>query len=127
MASRGHTKAPAGRLAATPLRLRSGPVRIGPGPASRRPPPPIRPRPRYSRRLRGGSARSAGTTLRRPPPTRAGFESGLREGSDGGHGPVRYQVVEHQPGRLVRFRFTAPPGLLGEHRYELEDSDGTVL
>ena len=55
------------------------------------------------------------------------FESGLREGSDGGHGPVRYQVVEHQPGRLVRFRFTAPPGLLGEHRYELEDSDGTVL
>jgi hypothetical protein len=59
------------------------------------------------------------------PPMR--LEGGLREGSEGGHGPVRYQVIEHQRGRLVRFRFTGPPGLFGEHRYELEDGDGTVL
>ena len=56
------------------------------------------------------------------PPMR--LEEGLREGSEGGHGPVRYQVVEHQPGRLARFRFTGPPGLIGEHRYELQDGEG---
>lgn len=59
------------------------------------------------------------------PPMR--FEGGLREGNEGGHGPVRYQVVEHRPGRLVRFHFTGPPGLIGEHHYELEDGDGTTL
>jgi hypothetical protein len=59
------------------------------------------------------------------PPMR--FERGLREGSEGGHGPVRYQVVELSPGRLARFRFTGPPGLIGEHSYELETGDRTVL
>jgi hypothetical protein len=59
------------------------------------------------------------------PPMR--FEGGLHEGNEGGHGPVRYQVVEHLPGRLVRFRFTAPVGLVGEHRYELEDGEESVL
>jgi hypothetical protein len=59
------------------------------------------------------------------PPMR--FEGGLREGSEGGHGPIRYRVVEHRPGRSVRFRFTAPAGLVGEHGYELESGNGTVL
>jgi hypothetical protein len=58
------------------------------------------------------------------PPMR--FEGGLCEGSEGGHGPVRYQVVQHQSGRFVRFRFTGPPGLVGEHRYELQSGEGTV-
>lgn len=59
------------------------------------------------------------------PPMR--FEGGLREGSEGGHGPIRYRIIEHLPGRRVRFRFTAPPGLVGEHRYELEAGGGAVL
>jgi hypothetical protein len=59
------------------------------------------------------------------PPMR--FDGGLREGSAGGHGPIGYRVVEHRPGRGVRFSFTAPPGLVGEHGYELEDGERTVL
>jgi hypothetical protein len=55
------------------------------------------------------------------------FQHGLRVGSEGGHGPVRYRVIEHQPGRLARFRFTGPPGLIGEHRYELHPGNQTVL
>ncbi len=55
------------------------------------------------------------------------LQGGLHERSVGGHGPISYQVVEYQPGRLVRFRFTAPVGLIGEHRYELEAGDRTVL
>ncbi len=56
-----------------------------------------------------------------------GLQQGLREGSEGGHGPVRYQVVEHRSGRLARFRFTGPPGLTGEHRYELHTREETVI
>jgi hypothetical protein len=55
------------------------------------------------------------------------FEGGLREGNRGGHGPIRYGVLEHQRGQLARFGFTAPPGLIGEHRWELLDSGDTVV
>jgi hypothetical protein len=52
------------------------------------------------------------------------LDGGLRVGSEGGHGPIRYRVLEHQPGRLVRFAFTAPEGLIGEHGYQLDSSEG---
>ena len=55
------------------------------------------------------------------------LQLGLREGSEGGHGPVRYRVVEYRPGRLARFRFTGPPGLVGEHRFELDAGDSTAI
>jgi hypothetical protein len=55
------------------------------------------------------------------------LQRGLEEGSEGGHGPVRYRVVEYQSGRLARFRFTGPAGLIGEHRYELDARHGTVI
>jgi hypothetical protein len=43
----------------------------------------------------------------------------------GGHGPIRYEVVEHQPGCLARFRFLSPTQLVGEHAYEL-NTHGTA-
>ena len=52
------------------------------------------------------------------------FDRGLVAGARGGHGPIRYEVAEHLPGRLARFRFTAPRGLEGEHRFE---RDGSML
>jgi hypothetical protein len=55
------------------------------------------------------------------------FDGGLREGNEGGHGPIHYRVLEHRPGRLARFAFTAPPGLIGEHRWELIDGDGAIV
>jgi hypothetical protein len=59
------------------------------------------------------------------PPMR--FAGGLREGSTGGHGPIGYRVIEHRPGCCARFGFTAPEGLVGEHAYELEAGERTVL
>lgn len=50
------------------------------------------------------------------------LNDGLKVGSQGGHGPIHYRVVEHQPGRVVRFAFTAPGGLVGEHGFELDDN-----
>lgn len=55
------------------------------------------------------------------------FEGGLHEGNQGGHGPIRYRVIEHRPGHLARFGFTAPPGLIGEHRWELDYSADAIV
>ncbi len=44
----------------------------------------------------------------------------LSMGARGGHGPIRYHVVAHEPGRSVRFRFTAPPGWNGVHELVVE-------
>lgn len=46
---------------------------------------------------------------------------GLRIGAMGGHGPVRYQVEAYCPGSSVTFRFLAPRGFDGYHRFEVEE------
>lgn len=47
------------------------------------------------------------------------FDRGLAVGSSGGHGPVRYRVVEHVPGRSVRAKFEPGIGLRGHHGFEV--------
>lgn len=42
----------------------------------------------------------------------------LGVGAVGGHGPIRYTVEAYEPGRRVRFRFTAPRGFHGTHGFE---------
>jgi hypothetical protein len=60
------------------------------------------------------------------PPMR--LDRGLQVGATGGHGPIRYVVDRYQPGRTIAFRFTAPQGLHGEHRFEvLANVDGSRL
>lgn len=44
---------------------------------------------------------------------------GLQPGSSGGHGPVRYTVSKHVPGKLVEFKFRKPRGFDGVHRLEM--------
>jgi hypothetical protein len=56
------------------------------------------------------------------------FDRPLGVGADGGHGPIRYSVVAYEPGRRVRFRFSAPRGFNGWHELEvLSEGDGTQL
>lgn len=56
------------------------------------------------------------------------LDSGLRVGSEGGHGPIRYRVEAYEPSRLVRFRFTAPRGLDGTHEFVVVPTgEGTTL
>lgn len=55
---------------------------------------------------------------------------GLTPGARGGHGPVRYRVVEHVPGERVRFAFEPgglSRGLVGHHRFELEARPGATV
>ncbi|MFH1331088.1 MAG: SRPBCC family protein [Actinomycetota bacterium] len=56
------------------------------------------------------------------PPMR--FDRPLQVGADGGHGPIRYRVEEHEPGSRVRFRFTGPPGLQGFHEFAVTEAPG---
>lgn len=43
----------------------------------------------------------------------------LAVGADGGHGPIRYAVAEHEPGRRVLFRFHPPTPMEGTHAFEV--------
>ncbi|MCC6652238.1 MAG: SRPBCC family protein [Candidatus Eisenbacteria bacterium] len=47
------------------------------------------------------------------------LDRGLEPGSRGGHGPIRYEVIAHEVGRKVEFRFTAPAGFHGTHALEV--------
>lgn len=49
------------------------------------------------------------------------LDRGLNPGSTGGHGPVRYSVVEHDLGRRVRFAFTPDAPIAGWHEFVLGD------
>ncbi|MFC5001253.1 SRPBCC family protein [Dactylosporangium cerinum] len=56
------------------------------------------------------------------------FDGPLAPGATGGHGMIRYSVVEHVPGRLLRCRFDPTLGLVGEHELRLEpDGTGTAV
>jgi len=48
------------------------------------------------------------------------FRDGLRSGSRGGHGPIRYSIIQYDPGQSISFTFTNPQGFDGQHRFEME-------
>lgn len=55
------------------------------------------------------------------------FDRPLGVGAVGGHGPIRYVVEMYEPGRSIRFRFTAPPGFVGTHGFDIRPlSSGTT-
>lgn len=56
------------------------------------------------------------------PPMR--FDAPLAEGVTGGHGPFRYVVETYLPGRVLRCRFTAPPGFDGTHTFAATPDGG---
>ena len=45
------------------------------------------------------------------------FDRPLEVGATGGHGPIRYTIEAYEPGRWIRFRFTAPRGFDGFHEF----------
>jgi hypothetical protein len=44
----------------------------------------------------------------------------VQVGADGGHGPIRYWVSEHEPGRRIRFTFHSEGGIEGYHELSVE-------
>jgi len=52
------------------------------------------------------------------------LDRGLEVGSRGGHGPVRYSVTHHEPGRRVELTFEPGRGLVGHHAFEIRPESG---
>lgn len=48
------------------------------------------------------------------------LDAGLSAGSRGGHGPIRYAVTAHEPGRRLRFAFDRSCGVSGTHELLVE-------
>lgn len=46
------------------------------------------------------------------------LDKGLVVGSKGGHGPIRYTVVEYIERQLIKFEFSKPKGFNGFHSFE---------
>ncbi|MEV6910126.1 SRPBCC family protein [Amycolatopsis sp. NPDC051071] len=51
------------------------------------------------------------------------FDRPLGVRATGGHGPVRYYVETCEPGKSVRFRFTAPRGFDGFHEFTVRTTE----
>jgi hypothetical protein len=53
----------------------------------------------------------------------------LAVGTTAGHGPVRYRVTAHEPGRRLEFTFDPRTGVRGTHTFTAEAAgpDSTVL
>lgn len=49
------------------------------------------------------------------------LKEGLKIGSKGGHGPIRYWVKHYEPGKKIDFEFTKPSGFKGVHTLELKE------
>ena len=51
--------------------------------------------------------------------------NGLKVGSEGGHGPIKYEVIDYNTGAFVKFKFRKPSGFNGHHEFLLEELSPT--
>ncbi|WP_298422666.1 hypothetical protein [uncultured Kordia sp.] len=49
------------------------------------------------------------------------FREGMKVGSKGGHGAVRYTIETYQPDEIIQFLFSSPKGFDGIHKLELKE------
>ena len=49
------------------------------------------------------------------------FENGLKIGSKGGHGSIRYTIEKYTPNEFIQFIFTKPKGFIGVHSFEINE------
>lgn len=54
------------------------------------------------------------------------FKDGLKVGSKGGHGRIRYTIVEFKEGEHIKFQFSKPEGFNGTHALKVEAIDETT-
>ncbi|WP_299336207.1 hypothetical protein [uncultured Psychroserpens sp.] len=48
------------------------------------------------------------------------FKDGLQIGNNGGHGRIRYTIIEFEPGCRIKFKFLKPDGFYGTHELVIE-------
>lgn len=53
------------------------------------------------------------------------FKGGIKEGAQGGHGPIRYTVEKYDLHKIIQFRFSEPKGFNGIHKFEINELSDT--
>ncbi|WP_179020156.1 hypothetical protein [Winogradskyella forsetii] len=48
------------------------------------------------------------------------FSEGLNVGSKGGHGSIRYTIIEFNEDQYIKFQFSKPQGFMGTHEFKIE-------
>lgn len=51
------------------------------------------------------------------------LKNGLEIGSNGGHGPIRYKIVDYDSESHIEFKFQKPNGFNGTHKFEIVASN----
>jgi hypothetical protein len=51
------------------------------------------------------------------------FKQGFKLGSKGGHGLIRYQIIELRHGESIKFQFLKPDGFYGFHELKINEID----
>ena len=49
------------------------------------------------------------------------FKKGLVKGAIGGHGPIKYSILNYVPGNNIEFKFMKPDGFNGIHKFEIAE------
>lgn len=49
------------------------------------------------------------------------FKDGLKVGSKGGHGIIRYTITEYDPNHIIKFQFSKPKGFNGTHEFRIQE------
>ncbi len=47
------------------------------------------------------------------------FKDGLKVGAKGGHGIIRYTIIEYNPESGIKFQFSSPKGFDGTHEFKM--------
>lgn len=55
------------------------------------------------------------------------FKDGLKVGSKGGHGTIRYTIIDYIEGEHLKFRFTKPNGFYGTHEFNVIEIDSNKV
>lgn len=48
------------------------------------------------------------------------FKDGIKVGSKGGHGRIRYTIIKYVEGKYIKFKFSKPEGFNGTHHLKIE-------
>ncbi|RED43569.1 hypothetical protein DFQ10_105169 [Winogradskyella eximia] len=49
------------------------------------------------------------------------FKDGIQVGSRGGHGQIRYTIIEIVEGEFIKFQFSKPDGFIGFHELKIRE------
>ena len=55
------------------------------------------------------------------------FKEGLKVGSFGGHGSIRYKIVSYDIGNSIYFEFIKSSGFIGFHSFEIKELEINVI